>query len=60
VNADGSLIVREDITFEFAGPTRDLSADPLRSRTDGLEFPLSRSGIGVYDEASRPAPTEVS
>ncbi|HYS16843.1 MAG TPA: DUF2207 domain-containing protein [Candidatus Binatia bacterium] len=61
VNADGSLIVREDITFEFRGTHQGIFRRiPLRSTHDGLEFPLSLSGIGVYDEASRPLRTEVS
>ena len=51
VNADGSLIVREDITFEFRGAHQGIVRRiPLRDTRDGLEFPLHLSGIGVYDE----------
>ena len=61
VNADGSLIVREDITFAFRGSHQGVFRRiPLRYTRDGLEFPLALSGIGAYDEASRPLRTEVS
>ena len=61
VNADGSLIVREDITFEFRGAHQGIFRRiPLRYTRDGLEFPHHLSGIGVYDEASQPLRTAVS
>jgi len=61
VNTDGSLIVREDITFEFRGAHQGIFRRiPLRYTRDGLEFPLHLSGIGVYDEASQRLRTEVS
>ena len=61
VNADGSLIVREDITFEFRGAHQGIFRRiPLRDTRDGLDFPLHLSGIGVYDEANQPLRTAVS
>ena len=52
VNGDGSLIVREDITFNFRGAHQGIFRR--------LEYPLTLSGIGVYDEASRLLRSEVS
>jgi len=61
VNADGSLIVREDITFNFRGSHQGIFRRiPARYSRDGLEYPLTLSGIGVYDEGSRPLRSEVS
>src|SRR5437899_2355083 len=61
VDADGSLVVREDITFEFRGTHQGIVRRiPLRYTRDGLEFPLHLSGLGVYDEASQPLRTELS
>jgi hypothetical protein len=61
VNADGSLIVREDITFEFRGEHQGIVRRiPLRYTRDGLEFPLHLRGIGVYDEANQPLRTALS
>ena len=61
VNADGSLIVREDITFDFRGSHQGIFRRiPLRYMRDGLEFPLTLRGIGAYDESNRPLRTEVS
>ena len=48
VNGDGSLIVREDITFDFRGSHQGVFRRiPLRYVRDGLEFPLVLSGIGA-------------
>jgi predicted membrane protein DUF2207 len=61
VNADGSLVVREDITFEFRGAHQGVYRRiPLHYSRDGIDFPLHLSGIGVYDEASRALRTEVT
>jgi len=61
VNPDGSLLVREDITFSFRGSHQGIFRRiPAHYTRDGLEYPLTLSGIGVYDEASRPLPSEVS
>ena len=61
VNADGSLVVREDITFAFRGAHQGVFRRiPLYYTRDGLEFPLHLSGIGVYDEGSRALRTEVT
>ena len=61
VNADGSLIVREDITFDFRGSHQGVFRRiPLRYVRDGLEFPLVLSGIGAYDEANQLLRTQVS
>jgi predicted membrane protein DUF2207 len=61
VNADGSLVVREDITFNFHGSHQGIFRRiPARYMRDGLEHPLTLTGIGVYDEASRPLRNEVS
>jgi hypothetical protein len=61
VNPDGSLVVREDITFDFRGGHQGIYRRiPLRSTRDGLEPPLRLSGIGVYDDASQALRTEVT
>src|SRR5947209_1921812 len=61
VNADGSLVVREDITFDFRGSHQGIFRRiPLRYMRDGLEFPLTLRGIGAYDESNRPLRPEVS
>ena len=61
VNADGSLVVREDITFEFRGAHQGIFRRiPLHYTRDGLDFPLHLSGIGVYDETGRALRTEVT
>jgi Predicted membrane protein (DUF2207) N-terminal domain/Predicted membrane protein (DUF2207) C-terminal domain len=61
VNGDGSLIVREDITFNFRGAHQGIFRRiPAHYTRDGLEYPLTLSGIGVYDEASRLLRSEVS
>ncbi|MGH7302622.1 MAG: DUF2207 domain-containing protein [Candidatus Rokuibacteriota bacterium] len=61
VNADGSLIVREDITFNFRGSHQGIFRRiPSRYTRNGLEYPLTLTGIGVYDEASQPLRSEVS
>jgi hypothetical protein len=61
VNPDGSLVVREDITFDFRGGHQGVFRRIPRYYTrDGLEFPLHLSGIGVYDEASQALRTEVT
>ena len=61
VNGDGSLIVREDITFDFRGSHQGIFRRiPLSYTREGFEYPHVLSGIGVYDEASRLLRTEVS
>ena len=61
VNTDGSLVVREDITFDFRGAHQGIFRRiPLHYTRDGLDFPLHLSGIGVYDETSRALRTEVT
>jgi len=61
INGNGSLIVREDITFNFRGAHQGIFRRiPAHYTRDGLEYPLTLSGIGVYDEASRLLRSEVS
>jgi len=61
VNRDASLVVREDITFEFHGAHNGIFRTiPVRYERGGLEFALRLSGIGAYDDADRPLRTEVS
>jgi hypothetical protein len=61
VNADGGLIVREDITVDFRGAHQGIFRRiPLRYTRDGVEYPLHLDAIGVYDDASQPLRTEVS
>jgi hypothetical protein len=61
VNADGSLVVREDITFDFRGAHQGIFRRiPARYVREGLEYPLTLTGIGVYDETNRPLRSEVS
>jgi Predicted membrane protein (DUF2207) N-terminal domain/Predicted membrane protein (DUF2207) C-terminal domain len=61
VNGDGSLIVREDITFDFRGSHQGIYRRvPLSYTREGFEYPHVLSGIGVYDDASRLLRTEVS
>jgi hypothetical protein len=61
VNADGSLIVREDITVAFRGAHQGIFRRiPLRYTRDGVEYPLHIDAIGVYDDASQPLRTDVS
>ena len=61
VNTDGSLVVREDITFNFRGAHQGVFRRiPAHYSRDGLDYPLTLTGIGVYDEASRPLRSEVS
>ena len=61
VNGDGSLVVREDITFDFRGSHQGIFRRiPLSYTRDGYEYPHILSGIGVYDDANRLLRTEVS
>jgi len=61
VKPDASLVVREDITFEFQGaPAGVYRTIPVRYERAGLEFALRLDGIGVYDEASRPLRQEIA
>jgi len=61
VNPDASLLVREDVTFEFQGAHQGVYRTiPVRYDRGGLEFALRLEGIGVYDEANRPLRHEVS
>jgi len=61
VNTDGSLLVREDITFNFRGAHQGVFRRiPAHYTRDGLEYPLTLTGIGVYDDASRLLRSEVS
>src|SRR5262249_50475148 len=61
VNGDGSLVVREDITFDFRGPHQGVFRRiPLSYPREGYEYPHILSGIGVYDDANRLLRTEVS
>jgi hypothetical protein len=54
INPDASLVVREDITFEFQGAHQGVYRSiPVRYDRGGLEFALRLDGIGVYDEGSR-------
>jgi hypothetical protein len=61
VNPDASLVVREDITFEFRGAHQGVFRTiPVRYDRDGYEFALRLEGIGVYDEAGQPLRHEVA
>lgn len=61
VHADGSLLVREDITFAFHGSHRGIFRTiPVHGDRGGLEFALRLEGIGAWDEAGRALRTEVS
>ena len=61
VKPDASLVVREDITFEFQGAHAGVYRTiPVRYERAGLEFALRLDGIGVYDEASRPLRQEIA
>lgn len=61
VNPDASLIVREDITFDFRGAHNGIFRTiPIRYERGGLEFDLRVDGVGAYDEQSRPLQTEVT
>ena len=61
VHPDASVLVREDITFEFRGAHNGIfRAIPVRYERGGLEFALRLDGIGVYDEADGPLRFEVS
>jgi len=61
VNRDGSLVVREDITFDFRGAHQGIFRRiPLSYTREGFEYPHILSGIGVYDDANHPLRTEVS
>jgi len=55
VNSDASLIVREDITFDFQGAHQGVFRTiPMRYDRGGYEFALRLEGIGVYDESGAP------
>ena len=61
VHPDASLVIREDITFEFRGAHNGIFRTiPVRYERGGLEFALRLDGIGVYDEADRPLRSEVT
>jgi len=61
VNRDGSLVVREDVTFDFRGAHQGIFRRiPLSYTREGFEYPHILSGIGVYDDANHPLRTEVS
>lgn len=61
VNPDATLVVREDITFEFRGSHNGVFRTiPVRYDRGGFEFALRLDGIGAYDEAGRPLRHEVS
>jgi hypothetical protein len=60
VRADGSLAVREAITFAFRGSHRGVwRAIPVR-HTDGSQRALRLDAITVLDETLRPLRSEVS
>ena len=61
MNPDATLVVREDITFEFRGAHNGVFRTiPVRYDRGGFEFTLRLDGIGVYDEAGQPLRHEVS
>lgn len=61
VNPDASLVVREDVTFEFQGAHEGVyRMIPVRYERGGLEFALRLESVGAYDEANRPLRYEVS
>ena len=61
VNPDATLVVREDITFEFRGSHNGVFRTiPVRYDRGGFEFALRLDGIGAYDEAGQPLRHEVS
>ena len=61
VNPDASLVVREDITFEFRGEHNGIFRTiPVRYDRGGYEFALRLEGIGVWDEGGKPLRHEVS
>lgn len=61
VHADGSLAVREAITFAFRGSHRGVwRAIPVRHTRMGLEWAMRLDAITVLDEALRPLRSEVT
>lgn len=51
VNADGTLIVREDISVEFTGAHNGLiRVVPVRYERGGLDWSLRVDGVGAYGE----------
>ncbi|MEK7385642.1 MAG: DUF2207 domain-containing protein, partial [candidate division NC10 bacterium] len=61
MNPDASLVVREDITFEFRGSHNGVFRTiPVRYDRGGYEFALRLDGIGAYDEAGQPLRHELS
>ncbi|MBI2161756.1 MAG: DUF2207 domain-containing protein [Candidatus Rokubacteria bacterium] len=61
MNPDATLVVREDIAFEFRGSHNGVFRTiPVRYDRGGYEFALRLDGIGAYDEAGQPLRHEVS
>lgn len=61
VNPDATLVVREDITFEFQGAHNGVFRTiPVRYDRGGYEWALRLDGIGAYDEAGQPLRHEVA
>jgi hypothetical protein len=61
VNSDASLVVREDITFEFEGAHNGVFRTiPIIYDRGGYEFALRLDGIGVYDDAGQSLRHEIS
>src|SRR5947207_2903538 len=55
VDPDASLVVREDITFDFRGAHQGVFRTiPIRYDRGGYEFALRLEGIGVYDVGGAP------
>ena len=61
MNNDASLLVREDITFEFQGAHNGVFRTiPVRYDRGGYEWALRLDSVGVYDEANQPLRHEVA
>ncbi len=61
VNPDASLIVREDITFEFQGAHNGVFRTiPVRYDRGGYEVAFRLDSIGAWDEGGQPLRHEVS
>ncbi|MBI2158286.1 MAG: DUF2207 domain-containing protein, partial [Candidatus Rokubacteria bacterium] len=61
INPDASLVVREQIAFEFRGAHQGIVRTIPRSWTrGGVEVPVHFEGLGAYDDAGQPLRAEVS
>ena len=61
VDPDASLVVREDITFDFQGAHQGVFRTiPIRYDRGGYEFALRLEGIGVYADGGAPLRHEIA